>query len=371
MATLSLALFNETDGSTSFSDEIGGITISQYSGGTNAETDNAVQLFSTNTLLCPANEDAVGVTISGFSSPHAGDFTVEYFLRHDALFTLLSSLGEDGSSNVAFEFGYDGGAGEWFVYLENSSGGTIADTSGSLSWGDDTTAHVALVREGTVYSLYWGEVGAGTGTRVWTTSTATNVRDFTLHSLIAALPSVSESDCWFDCARVSNSAQYTGATYTIPTAEFALATHPLAAVDTTCEVDLAELLSLVATDSTSESSSAFLFVTTPLVADDSTSESEYGAKGGAYLTVPEIENFVATEDAEAVTKPAVPNTSQFTPELANTLEALKQNVQYITGRQGGKVTKINPLEPDIGSTPTNDVNRVIAKLNEVIDRLMT
>ncbi len=60
-------------------------------------------------------------------------------------------------------------------------------------------------------------------------------------------------------------------------------------------------------------------------------------------------------------KPAIPNIA---PGLANeyaVLGALKENVEQITGQRGGTIQPLSPAAtlPD-----------VVAKLNEVIDRLM-
>lgn len=212
MATLLLNHFNGSDGATSFTDEVAGVTWSR-GGDANAELDTAQKQFGTASLLLPGTGDSWAEG-SGFSSPHAGNWCAEVFGRASAgggaNFELRLLL-LDASDNEAATLFVAEGSDEWFFTVYNSSGTAIVNQSGSVTFAEDTFYHFAIQRDD----------GAGTwaayfnGNRLVSVSAA-DCRSFTKLRLYQE-DSVAAH---FDEVRLTSDLVYSGASYTIPTAEF-------------------------------------------------------------------------------------------------------------------------------------------------------
>ncbi|MGH8908863.1 MAG: hypothetical protein ACRD0K_20810 [Egibacteraceae bacterium] len=80
------------------------------------------------------------------------------------------------------------------------------------------------------------------------------------------------------------------------------------------------------------------------------------------LQAPDAQDFVLAERLKRVTKPAIPPLNDLDPRLARVLETLKQNVHYTEARIGGLMELLQ-------SGATTD--ELIAKINEIIDRMQT
>lgn len=59
-------------------------------------------------------------------------------------------------------------------------------------------------------------------------------------------------------------------------------------------------------------------------------------------------------------KPSIPAITVVDQNIATPLRAIKENVEILTGKRGGSLTKLNN---------SATLSEVISKLNEVIDRL--
>lgn len=212
MSTLLLNHFNGSDGATTFTDEIGGITWSRPGG--LGELDTAQAKFGASSLLIPTSTLPAKVIGSGFSSPHAGNWTAEVFVRFaaDAIIRIWLN---DGSNHLQGQLILTQSTNEWSYSILDSSDNLIADDGGGVTINANTWYHVAFVCDSVAmtHALYFN------GTRISRTINGTDIRSFDRMELEAAGSNVSH---WFDEARLTNGAEYSGSTYIVPTTEFTL-----------------------------------------------------------------------------------------------------------------------------------------------------
>ena len=211
MSTLLLNHFNGADGATTFTDEIGGITWARRGSPFNGdgELDTAQAKFGSASLLCPSGLSAVSG--AGFSSPHAGSWTAEAFVRASSSNAAPQIFLNDASDNNQVQAGLIIASNEAFFYVEDSASTAFIDTSQAASISVNTWYHFAVVRDagaGT-YALYFN------GSRLFVQTIGDNARTFDRLEL-----HTSSELSWFDEVRLTNEVKYSGSTYVVPTAEF-------------------------------------------------------------------------------------------------------------------------------------------------------
>ncbi|MCC7144232.1 MAG: hypothetical protein IT349_19225 [Candidatus Eisenbacteria bacterium] len=223
MTTLVLNHFDGSDGATSFTDEVLGVSWTRLS---SAELDTAYKKWSTASLRLPANTNS-GARATGFSSPHAGNFTMEAWVLEraggDPAGFELSA--KDSSGNYAARIGvaYDSegpeGAGFYLeIEIYNVSGGSsfLYDYK-RITLSDDVFYHIALVRDND--GNFWD--GFFNGVRVHHLSSST---DCLAIDRIECYNWQSLRDVHFDDVRLNDEISYSGATYTVPTTPFSIVT---------------------------------------------------------------------------------------------------------------------------------------------------
>jgi len=211
---LALAHFNGTNGAKTFVDEVAGITCEQDVPGQDAELSTAVKKWGLSSLLHPKANGTTGARSGDFTSPHAGNHTLEvWWYRVSGGTNFFNLFGKDSSGDVGVHLLWSGDTGDMSLYLEDSGGSAIVDTAWTQALAADTWHHVAYVREGTSHSAYVD------GSRVHTTVSATNVRAFTRIATRGTSNS-GVSDNYSDDMNCIDFAKYSGTTYTIPTEEF-------------------------------------------------------------------------------------------------------------------------------------------------------
>lgn len=219
MSTLLLNHFNGTDGATTFTDEVPGITWSKRSSpyGGLGEIDTAFSNFGGAALYIPAGASSSNVRGVGITSPHAGSFTLEGWIRWSNATFSCNIYGNDASDNFQIQIQAFGSPSELWAYASDSGGTEFVAIGGTTSLSTNTFHHVALVRDvsaGT-YSLYCN------GVRTAQASSSTNPRSF---DRIECQNGSSVANHWFEETRVTNEVKYSGSTYTVPSAEFTLGT---------------------------------------------------------------------------------------------------------------------------------------------------
>ena len=207
--TLSLASFDGLDAQTTTTDDVAGVTHTL----TNAELDTAQVHFGSASLTFNAVNG--NDLVQGFSLDGTQDWTLEGFCNaNDDIVSRVRV--RDGSAVSQIQFTRNDDASQIQVTLANT-GGSIwsqAVTSTSLPGGLPWLAwrHWAIVKEGTTYSLYWN------GSQVATTTSGLNVE--TLVDMVIDCTVLTAA--WYDEVRLSQTARYSGATYTIPPSPFSL-----------------------------------------------------------------------------------------------------------------------------------------------------
>lgn len=214
MSASALNHWNGSDGSTTFTDEVAGRTWSIVTG--SPELDTAFKFLGSASLMAlVASSTIAWVRTNTFSFDESGSLTLETRLR------LTSNGGgginvqtSGGANTISVDVSLDG-ENAIYVTVANSGGGNIvsyANTSAGLSAG--TFYHVAVVRD----------VGAGTwsvffnGTRIHQTVSAANSTEIAKLSVLGYGGSDGEG-AWFDETRLSDTPEYSGATYTPPSSE--------------------------------------------------------------------------------------------------------------------------------------------------------
>lgn len=168
-------------------------------------------------------------TGSHWQTVFTGDFTVEMFWRYNpnvmnntawaaGAWGMFDSSGSNYDGCAIFADAYSSNAIGWYWYLGGSgSGGTIYSSTPLID--DGTFRHVAIVREGTEFRLYYD------GSLIASNTQANNNAPFisTSHDLKVGIDpymmGYDGTDGNVDDFRISSSALYSGATYTIPASE--------------------------------------------------------------------------------------------------------------------------------------------------------
>lgn len=199
-----------------------------FTGGIGASFDAVNTKFGSHSRAFPL------YTSDGNSGSHwqllfTGDFTVEMFWRYNSgvlgntayaagAWGLFDSSGSNYDGCAIFADAYSSNAIGWYWYLGGSgSSGTIYSSTPLID--DGTFRHVAIVREGTEFRLYYD------GSLIASNTQANNNAPFisTSHDLKVGIDpymmGYDGTDGNIDDFRISSSALYSGPTYTIPTAE--------------------------------------------------------------------------------------------------------------------------------------------------------
>jgi len=212
MAQLHLQHFpSPVDGETDFpGDEEVGITWTNLD--TNfSENDTEFKRFGVAAWLLKPGGGAT-TRVSGFSSPHAGNYSFELWVR-------FSIIGSDGLhlrfANASGEDAYEVdlfSTGDWVFAAVDAAGDPIFEDSGNIAIAAETFYHLAVQRElvaGT-YAFF------ANGNRLAFGASATDVRPFTRVDIYA----LGNETTHFDEVRGTSDVNYSGATYTIPTQAF-------------------------------------------------------------------------------------------------------------------------------------------------------
>lgn len=212
MSTCLLCHFNGSDGATSVSDEVPGVTWTLYTDPPAAQLDTSSVQFGSACLQLSNQADFSGVS----NAPGSGDLTVEaWFAPSSASIAQSFGLSNGVTTFFALEVRYAGQDISWSIF---DSGGTLIYSNAvGATLPAGAFRHIAFVRDNTAntYSLYFN------GVRLDSFSSSTNMGNFT-GGYIFGWSSVSPDR--IDEFRISNEALYTGSTYTVPTSQFTLGT---------------------------------------------------------------------------------------------------------------------------------------------------
>jgi hypothetical protein len=200
--------FDGVDGSTTFTDEVPGV--SWFLGGS-TQIDTAQSKFGVSSALLPGTDFAYA---NGFTIPKASDFTAELFIRAESGAKpriWLTNVFDDTRVKVtrvsATEIQWD--------LITDVIGDGFINRSVTVTWANDTWYHLAVTHDSTLneFNLYFN------GTRIdqWLSSADLegNVTKFHLISDPTAT-----NNNWRDEARIVLAVVYTGTSYTVPTAPF-------------------------------------------------------------------------------------------------------------------------------------------------------
>jgi hypothetical protein len=204
--TLSLNHWNGPDGQTTFDDGITGVTWSRT--GT-SQIDTAQSQFGGASLLLPPGSTVLtNLTFSGFSE--SANWTFEGWVRKTGSAIPIATM--VFSADFICEVTLISGAATAIYF--NPAGSSFLTQTSNATLLNDTWYHWASVREGTNYSFFFD------GTRRDFDSSTTNIAN-TDGITLAENENILDS-CFFDETRLSQTARYSGATYTVPTAAFAV-----------------------------------------------------------------------------------------------------------------------------------------------------
>ena len=218
--TLLLIHANGTDASTFFEDDNGVRASRSLIAIGNAQIDTAQSKFGGSALLCDGTGDYVLSPAGSHFDFGTGDFTIEYFIRFNAINTLYVPIALRPTSGI--------GNGEWWCEVQagdnkmywgfkNQAGTTFyanfpvigtAMTTGSFH-------HIALVKSGSTLTQYLnGTANGNVGTGL-TGSFGISTTDL----WVGAGAGAYSLNGWLDEVRISNSARYT-TTFTPTTSAF-------------------------------------------------------------------------------------------------------------------------------------------------------
>ena len=207
--TLLLNHFDGTDGATSFSDAIPGITWSFT--GSNAELDTARSKFGVSSVYFSA---ASTTRLNGetFISPHSGDWTIEGFVNiSSGDFFRLGALDTGGAEIVIIDIAV--GSDTVRMYAQDNVASPIFDNTVGVTVNVDTWYHFALCRNsGTSYEGFFN------GNRLFSESTSTDTDAFVKGTMLTS--SITSGPQWCDEFRIRKAVQYSGATYSVPSSAF-------------------------------------------------------------------------------------------------------------------------------------------------------
>lgn len=391
MATLLLNNFNGSDGSTTFTDEVGGVTWSRPYVGAANELDTGLKKFgSASWLGLSSNEYDAIAQGSGFTFPTSGSWTLEGFVAVTTIAASGSYVSIEliDDSNVLWAgMGIAAGTGNNLWYADVYTGSSH-NASSSAGFSVNTFYHFALVRDADAdtYSAFVN------GSRVAQWSDATDIGGtVTKVQLVGTYQGTTYGPGgWVDAVRLTDDVQYSGSTYTVPSTEFVYNIILAPAADTVGVSETAALTTAIylgATDTVSVSEVANLSVSTefmlgedivttvdsadlttaiPLEATDTVTTSAVAA-----LTVPPTvilvpptggANYQGDINVGEVLKPAIPPTTDLPYALLKILDPMKENIETITGRRGGKIQTL-PADATLEQT--------VERLNLVISRLMS
>lgn len=392
MAVLFLQNFNGSDGDTTPpADAVAGIT---WVRGANGELDTAIKKFGSASWRIPSVPGgAISAHATGFSDVKSSTYTIEGWIYFVTNTSALIRLLED-STNRRVQMEFSASADNVAAICESDSSEFI-NTSAGATINTGTWYHWAIVRNaaGGTYSWFFN------GNRVIHVTSGTNPESLTDFEVASG----SNSEVQFDGLRLSDTVEYSGATYTVPTAEFgAIEIASTGAVAFSGEATLSFGIEIgstgaVAFSGTSDLSTGILLGSTGAAAFDgaislgtdanlestgavafagvtdlltgiplASSAGQVAFSGEVSLHTPVSVTLVQPEGAEAApgerTKPAIPLPSGLPLGLVDILDPIKENIEIITGRRGGKIA----LLPDTATDAD-----VIAKINEVITRLQS
>ena len=199
-----------------------------FTGGINASFDGINKQFGTHSRAFPLYESDRS-NGSHWQGIFTGDFTVEMFWRYNpnvmnntawaaACFGVIDTNATNYDGFSIFADAYSSNYIGWYWYLGGSgSSGTIYSTTPLID--DGTFRHVAIVRDGTEFRLYYD------GSLIASNTQSNNNAQLssTSHDLRVGIDpymmGYDGTDGNIDDFRISSSALYTGSTYTIPTSE--------------------------------------------------------------------------------------------------------------------------------------------------------
>lgn len=189
-----LAHFDGTDAAKAYT-AVGG---QKFSFVADAQLDTAQKKFGTASLLLDGTGDYISLPASDDFNFGSGDFTIDAWVRfHDK--TGNNAICGQGIAGVgSFYFSYDGTS---WRYLDVLSGLNIA---GADAIDNDTWYHIALVRNGSTFTIYRDGVAKGTGTFAGTLTKYTS--NFSIGEAIYSGATTGLSyffDGWIDEFRVS------------------------------------------------------------------------------------------------------------------------------------------------------------------------
>lgn len=186
----------------------------------NAQIDTAQSQFGGSSLVLDGTGDWLTVDNSSNEFQFgSGDFTVEGWINPSAINTSGSPIEpifskyNTSNSQRMLSFGiYDGFLG--YFWASSGGSGNVVQTTQAISTG--AWKHIALCREGNTWNTYYD------GTRVDTRTLAVTLHASTDPVYIGSYfgASLNEINGYIDELRVSDSARYTGSSYTVPTEPF-------------------------------------------------------------------------------------------------------------------------------------------------------
>ena len=226
--TLLLLHMDGTDGSTDFRDDNGtGRSAIDLTAIGNAQIDTAQSQFGGSSLLLDGTGDWLKHNDdNGTFQFGSNDFTIEAWINPSAIYTTGSPIEpiwnkyNTSNSQRMLSFGiYDGFLG--YFWASSGASGNAVQTTQAISTG--SWKHVALCREGNTWNTYYD------GTRVDTRTLAVTLHASTEPVYIGSYFGTANNEIngYIDELRVSDSARYTGASYTVPTEPFQNDTNTL------------------------------------------------------------------------------------------------------------------------------------------------
>lgn len=191
------------------------LTITAYG---NAQLDTAQSKFGVSSGLFDGSGDYLDFSTDSTWTFGSGDWTIEFFARIPATNTPAAGFlsGNDlefywqnmGSVTGNLEFQYRPVPGSQYIQI----------IAANLDVDNDTWYHIAAVKTGSSYYLYMNGNRVATGTVAG--GTTLDLGNATLEIGRVDFVGTNYFNGWMDDFRVSNTARYTGATYTVPAATF-------------------------------------------------------------------------------------------------------------------------------------------------------
>jgi YD repeat-containing protein len=155
--TKSLLHMNGTDGSTTFTDNATGGTHTWTAYG-NAQIDTAQSKFGGASVLFDGNGDYIGSADSADWTFGTGDFTIDFWVKINDLTTYQTLYSHRADTNNRVEIFYYGALDDSIRIIAKSGGGTIMYYNTTTGISDTNWHHIALVRNGTVFYIFFDGV---------------------------------------------------------------------------------------------------------------------------------------------------------------------------------------------------------------------